>query len=74
MSCAVIRTRLPSLRTLPSRRWSTPSFSAITRRSSFFPLNWNDEVRPMTRSCGIFASTSRSSSESPSEKYSWSLA
>ena len=33
----------------------------------------NDEVRAATCSCGIFASRFSSSSEMPSEKYSWSL-
>ena len=41
--------------------------------STSLPLNENDEVRAITRSCGIFASRFSSSSEMPSEKYSWSL-
>ena len=73
MSCAVIRTFLPDLRTLPSRMCATLSFSPITRRSSFRPLNWNDEVRPITRNSGSFASRLSSSSDRPSAKYSWSL-
>jgi hypothetical protein len=38
------------------------------------PLNENDDVRAMTRSCGSCASRFSTSSASPSEKYSWSLA
>ena len=37
------------------------------------PLNENAEEREITRSSGIFASRFSSSSEIPSEKYSWSL-
>jgi hypothetical protein len=37
-------------------------------------LNENDEVRAITRSCGTCASWLSSSSDRPSEKYSWSLA
>src|SRR6476660_3300396 len=37
------------------------------------PLNANDEVRAVTSNCGIFASRLSSSSEIPSEKYSWSF-
>src|SRR5215469_613514 len=73
MSCAVIRTRLPSLRTLPSRMVLTLSFSPTVRRSSVLPLNWNEDVRAATRSVGIFAKSLSSSSERPSEKYSCSL-
>ena len=73
MSCAVIRTFSPDFRTLPSRMCATLSFSPITRRSSFRPLNWNDEVRPITRSSGSFASRLSNSSDRPSAKYSWSL-
>ena len=65
MSCAVIRTFSPDFRTLPSRMCATLSFSPITRRSSFRPLNWNDEVRPITRSSGSFASRLSSSSDKP---------
>src|SRR6478736_2649117 len=38
-----------------------------------FPLNENDDVRAATCNCVIFASRFNSSSEMPSEKYSWSL-
>src|SRR5512145_1154888 len=52
---------------------ATPSLLAMVRRSSFFPLKANDEVRPATFRLGIFTSALRSSSVRPSEKYSWSL-
>ena len=45
MSCAVMRTRGPARRTLPSSTVRTPSFAAIARRSSCCPLNANDDVR-----------------------------
>ena len=68
-----MRTFLPSFRTLPSRILLTFSFSATVRRSSFLPLNWNDDVRAATRSPGIRTRWFKSSSDSPSEKYSCSL-
>ena len=37
------------------------------------PLNENDEVRAVTCNCGIFESRFSSSSEIPSEKYSFAL-
>ena len=40
--------------------------------STSLPLNENDEVRAMTRSCGTWASRLSSSSDRPSEKYSCS--
>src|SRR5687768_11761121 len=39
----------------------------------FWPLNAKDEVRPATRSPSTCARTFSSSSEMPSEKYSWSF-
>ena len=44
LSCAVIRSRLPSFRILPSRRYSTPSFLPISRISSFLPLKEKEEA------------------------------
>ena len=70
MSCTEIRTRLPAFRTLPSRSVATFSFSPITARSSFLPLNWNEDARAATRSPRIFVSTLSSSSARPSAKYS----
>ena len=47
--------------------WATcASFTSL-------PLYENAEEREITRSFGIFASRFSSSSEIPSEKYSWSL-
>ena len=68
-----MRTRFPCLRTDPSTMLVTPSVSPTLRRSSFFPLKWNDDVRPATFSPFTRASASRSSSVIPSEKYSCSL-
>jgi len=73
VSCAVIRTRWPSLRTLPSRIVPRFSFSPTVRRSSVLPLNWKEEVRAATRNPGILARSLSSSSDRPSEKYSCSL-
>ena len=66
-----MRTRLPSVLTLPSSTDPTFSFWPMVRRSPSWPLNWNDEVRAATRSLGVLASSFSSSSASPSEKYSW---
>src|SRR3984885_5533999 len=68
-----MRTAWPEVRTLPSSRFATPSFSAIVRTSSFLPLNWNDEVRAITFKSAECARWSISSSDRPSEKYSWSF-
>ena len=73
ISCAVIRTELPALRTEPSSTCATCSVRAISGMPVSLPLNANDEVRAVTCNCGIFASRFSSSSEMPSEKYSWSL-
>src|SRR6202050_2816002 len=51
----------------------TLSFRAIVPVSVLVPLNENAEVRAATCSSLISASELRSSSVSPSEKYSWSL-
>jgi hypothetical protein len=58
------------LRTLPSSNVATSSLRPIVRTSSFDPLNWNDDVRAVTRRPLIFDSTPSSSSARPSEKYS----
>src|SRR6201987_395632 len=60
-------------RTLPSRTAPTFSLRAIVPMSVFVPLNENAEVRAATCSSLIAASELRSSSVSPSEKYSCSL-
>jgi hypothetical protein len=73
ISCAVIRTWLPDLRTEPSSTCATRKVFAISRIGVSLPLNENDEVRAVTCNCGILASRLRSSSVMPSEKYSCSL-
>jgi len=72
ISCAVTRRALPDLRTLPCRTCRTRSFDAMVLMSVVVPLNENDDVRDVTRRAGFRASTVSSSSERPSEKYSWS--
>ena len=66
-----MRTCSPCLRTLPSSRFATPSRSPIVRLSSFVFLKRNDDVRPMILRSGMRASTEISSSDRPSEKYSF---
>src|SRR2546421_604049 len=56
MSCAVMRTRLPSRRKLPSSTFATFNFCPISLTSAFLPLNANDDVRATTRSPSTFAS------------------
>ena len=73
INCAVIRTELPALRTEPSSTLATCSVRAISGTPISLPLNAKDEVRAVTCNCGIFASRLSSSSEIPSEKYSWSF-
>src|SRR5215471_18412942 len=63
----------PDLRTLPSTRWTTPSFCPISCAVAFLPLNENAEVRAATCIPGIFWSTVSNSSLTPSEKYSLPL-
>src|SRR5439155_1390476 len=70
--CAVTRTRLPALRTLPSRTVATFSFCATVGMSTFVPLKLNAEVREATRRPRIFESTLSNSSARPSAKYSFS--
>jgi len=72
MSCAVIRTRFPTLRTLPSSTELTPSFSPISRMSTSFPLKVKEEVREATWMPGTLASALMISSVMPSLKYSFS--
>ncbi|AOH35702.1 hypothetical protein BGP89_04460 [Luteimonas sp. JM171] len=70
MSSSMIRTRSPSRRMVPSSRWATPSFAAITACGSLLPLNSNAELRPITRRSEIRVRPEISSSDRPSEKYS----
>ena len=62
-----------TLRTLPSTRCATPSFCPISWAVAFLPLNENADVRAATCIPGIFCSTVKSSSLTPSEKYSLPL-
>ncbi len=72
ISWAVIRRRLPDLRTLPSMTFLTFNCRPISPMSRFCPLNWKDEVRAATRNWLFWASRLSSSSDRPSEKYSCS--
>src|SRR6184192_3039345 len=63
----------PALRTLPSTKWATPSFCPISWAVAFLSLNENADVRAATCIPGIFCSTIKSSSLTPSEKYSLPL-
>ena len=49
MSCTVMRTWLPALRTEPSRMCATFSRFAISGIPMSFPLNENAEEREITR-------------------------
>src|SRR6056297_125569 len=73
MSWAVMRTRSPARRTLPSSTVLTPSVAATSGMPTDFPLKMNDEVREATRNCGSLTSRFRISSAMPSLKYSFSL-
>ena len=61
----------PAFSTLPSRMLFTFSFAAMVLISKPLPLKANEDVRAVTLSWGFFSRTLMSSSESPSEKYSW---
>src|SRR6266478_103347 len=74
ISSAVIRTRLPSRRTLPSSTCPTFNLDAISPSSASLSLNQNEDRRAATRRPSTFASAPRSSSAIPSPKYAWSLA
>src|SRR5437016_5209875 len=67
------RQHLAVRRTEPSSTCATCSVRAISGMPVSLPLNANDEVRAVTCNCGIFASRFSSSSEIPSEKYSFAL-
>ena len=69
MSWAVMRTRLPSLRTEPSTRWVAFSAWPTERRFWFSPLNSNAEVRATTLRSGTLASAAVISSVIPSEEF-----
>jgi hypothetical protein len=69
---AVMRTRFPLLRTLPSRIVDTLSFCATVPMSIVLPLKKKAGRARGDAKPRIFASTLRSSSERPSAKYSFS--
>ena len=68
MSCAVIRSVSPDLRTLPSSTVSTPSVLPISCTLIGFPFSANTDVRAGTFSPCTFASALISSSVMPSLK------
>src|SRR5450432_1050781 len=68
-----MRTVVPALRTLPSSTLATFNAWPISATVTARPRNENEEVRAVTLSSGICASKSISSSDRPSEKYSWSF-
>ena len=67
-----MRTRFPTLRTLPSSTELTPSFSPICRTSTSLPLKAKEEVREATWMPGTLARALMISSVMPSLKYSFS--
>ena len=67
-----MRTRFPTLRTLPSSTELTPSFSPICRTSTSLPLKAKEEVREATCMPGTLARALMISSVMPSLKYSFS--
>src|SRR5688500_5040949 len=71
MSWAVIRSRSPALRTLPSRTVPTLSWRPISLTLSLFPLKAKAEVRAATRSPSTLVRAVMISSVIPSEKYSF---
>lgn len=72
MSWAVMRTRSPDFRTLPSTTWRTPSSSPILSGLTVTPLYENDELRAGTNRPEIFDRSVMMSSVMPSLKYSCS--
>jgi hypothetical protein len=73
MSCAVMRTWLPALATLPSSTAPTCSCAPILSMSSFLPLKANDEERAATCRPDTLDRAVIRSSVMPSLKYSFSL-
>ena len=72
MSWAVIRRRLPALRTLPSRIVATSRSLPISRTCRSFPLCAKEDVLAATRSPSSRVNALINSSAMPSPKYSWS--
>src|SRR5215472_15029500 len=72
ISCAVIRTLPPALRTLPSTTWLTLSWRATCGTSTCLPLNMKAVLRAATQSADTLDRSVMMSSLIPSEKYSCS--
>src|SRR3982751_1933251 len=71
MSCAVMRTRSPDCRTLPSSRWRTRSTRPIESTGTLRFLNEKADVRAATCSPCTCARRLSSSSVTPSDRYSF---
>src|SRR6478609_9534529 len=69
-----MRRCVPDLRTEPSRMCATLSSFATCESLISLPLYENAELRDVTCRSGTLASRLSSSSDRPSEKYSWSFA
>src|SRR5204862_388456 len=67
------RSRLPAVRTLPSRTWVTDSRRATSASSLPSWRARNAEVRDATRTPGTRTSAFMISSAIPSQRYSWSF-
>ena len=72
MSCATIRTRSPTRRTLPSRSVATSSLAPISFKLCSRCLNAITDVREITLRARIFERWAMTSSVIPSAKYSFS--
>src|SRR5258708_10253602 len=70
MSWAVIRTRPPALRTLPSRTWLTPSWCATSLTFGDLPLKPKAVLRATTDRAETLERSVMMSSLIPSLKYS----
>src|SRR6202008_1322894 len=71
-NCAVMRTRPPALRTLPSRTCPTLSSRATLVTSTFLPLYENELLRETTARAETLLRSVMMSSVMPSLKYSCS--
>ena len=71
-SCAVMRTRFPARRTLPSTTYPAPSVRPTSRTSTLCPRNENEEFRAITMSSLKRDNSVITSSVMPSLKYTCS--
>ncbi|MHB8528134.1 MAG: hypothetical protein ACYC8V_01305 [Caulobacteraceae bacterium] len=69
---ALIRTRAPALRTLPSRTCETPSRAATSATPTLLPLKVKAVLRDTTERAETFDRSVMMSSLMPSEKYACS--